>query len=216
MMVTGCGHCGFSGSLEDSGQVTAHTEHDEAEPYGPIQIQRIWHLSRCPNCEQPTLSAYTWVDPIYDSADDVDLERIYPTYLDNDPLPVLVHQQYDSALRVKGIEPDFYAVGIRRMLEAVCQEQGAQGKDLFNQIEDLVSQGKLPEVFAKMANQLRTLGNWGAHVADTKVTKADVPLIQEFADSILDYLYREPAKVAAVEAAIQERINQARPGASST
>jgi hypothetical protein len=42
------------------------------------------------------------------------------------------------------------------------------------------------------------------------VLPEDVPLIQEFADAILDYLYRAPAKVQAVEAALDERLARAR------
>jgi len=208
-MTRGCGHCGFAGELEHKGNVVAKTETDFLESYGDIEVEQIWSLARCPNCEQPTLETYTWVDPIMDPEDDVPVKRLFPTIRDTEPLPPEVVKHYDAALRVKLIDPSFYAVGVRRMLEAVCRQEGAAGKNLVSQIKSLVSQGRLPDVFGQMADQLRVLGNWGAHAADVEVTADDVPLIEDFAEAILEYLYRAPGKVAAVEAALQARATKA-------
>lgn len=150
------------------------------------------------------------VDPIYDSTDDVRAERIFPTPLAKSALPPGVQKQFDAAHRVKYIEPSFYAVGIRRMLEAVCADQGIAGRTLEKQITALVAAEKLPSVFAGMATQLRTLGNWGAHDAKTEVLPEDVPLIEEFAGAILDYLYWAPTKLIAVEQALKTRIAEVR------
>jgi hypothetical protein len=51
--------------------------------------------------------------------ENANVERIYPTILENDTLPAGVKKQFEAAHRVKVIEPSLYAVGIRRMLEAV-------------------------------------------------------------------------------------------------
>jgi hypothetical protein len=209
-MFEGCDHCGFQGTLVQVGDSTARSETEVHEGYGEVTIEDHWLLSRCPNCDRPTLDRYTWVDPVFDSEEDVRLERIFPTLLTRDALPTRVQNQFDSAHRVKAIDPSFYAVGIRRMLEAVCAEQGAKGRTLELQIQALVDAGKLPDVFAGMATQLRTLGNWGAHDADTEVQEDDVPLIEEFAETILDYLYWAPAKLASVETALKKRKDEGR------
>ncbi len=211
-MATGCGHCGFKGELDTKGQVTAEESTEDADGYAELTISKIWTLARCPNCERPTLESYIWVEPLYMEPEDATLERVYPTPLDNGSLPPGVQKQVDASHRVKVIEPSFYAVGIRRMLEAVCRDQGATGRTLEKQIAALVADGKLPDVFAGMAGQLRKLGNWGAHDGDTDVLPEDVPLIEEFADAILDYLYRAPAKLQAVEDALERRLNKAREG----
>ncbi|HEY1690393.1 MAG TPA: DUF4145 domain-containing protein [Solirubrobacteraceae bacterium] len=208
-MPTGCGHCGFKGELERKDDVVAAQETEWDERIGDITIETRWTLARCPNCERPTLESYVWVEPIYSEPDDARFERIYPTLLDNDALPQRVRAQLDAAYRVKVVDPSFYAVGIRRTLEAVCNERGASARTLEGQIQILVDRDELPKVFAAMAAQLRRLGNWGAHDSATSVLEQDVPLIEEFADAILDYLYRAPAKVHAVEAALKDRIDRA-------
>lgn len=202
MAVRGCDHCGFGGSLEQVDDATVSSTEDERDPQ--ITYERRWVLSRCPNCDRPTLDEYVWVEPFGDPAD-VDLRRVFPTLLSKGALPTGVQKQFDSAQRVKLVDPSFYAVGIRRMLEAVCSEQGVGGRDLERQIQALVAAGKLPDVFERMATQLRTLGNWGAHNSATEVQADDVPLIEEFAETILDYLYWAPAKLASVEAGLQRR-----------
>jgi hypothetical protein len=209
-MLEGCDHCGFQGALLKVGDSTAQSHTEDHQGYGEVTIEDRWLLSRCPNCDRATLDRYTWVDPVFDSEDDVRLERIYPTLLAKGALPPGVQKQFDSAHRVKAIDPSFYAVGVRRMLEAVCAEQGATASTLEKQIAALVAAEKLPPVFAGMAKQLRTLGNWGAHNAATEVEDDDVPLIEEFADAILDYLYWAPAKLASVEAALDKRKKEGR------
>jgi len=133
-MSRGCGHCGFPGDLENKGQVEYDRRPIDSEPLDDLEVQRFWTLSRCPNCELPTLEAFTWVDGLMDSSD-VEFERIFPTAMNNDALPSSVHKQYEAAMKVKLIEPSFYAVGTRRMLEAVCQDQGATGSNLVSQVE---------------------------------------------------------------------------------
>jgi len=209
-MSEGCGHCGFSGALVKVGDNAARSEVEEHQGMGEITIEDRWYLTRCPNCDRPNLDRYTWVDPLYDSEDDVRLERMFPTVLTKSALPARVQKQFDSAHRVKAIDPSFYAVGIRRMLEAVCAEEGVSGRTLEKQIQALVDAEKLPGVFAGMAKQLRTLGNWGAHDAATEVQEDDVPLIEEFAEAILDYLYWAPAKLAGVEEALKKRKEEGR------
>lgn len=210
-MSNACGHCGFTGGLVHKGTVTAESNTEFHKGYGDVDVQVIWSLSRCPNCEQPTLETYVWADPFSDP-EDTRVDQLYPTPLDNSALPARVQKLYDAALRVKLVEPSFYAVGVRRMLEAVCRDKGAGGSTLDELVKDLVKLGQLPEVFAGMATQLRYLGNWGAHDAETDVLDSDVPLIDEFAHAILDYLYRAPAQLAAVESALETRYREAREG----
>ena len=64
-------------------------------------------------------------------------------------------------------------------------------------------------MLANMADQLRQIRNLGAHAGAGDVTAEDVPVIAEFADAILEYLYRAPAKVQAVQARLSA--NEAKP-----
>jgi hypothetical protein len=180
--------------------VKRHTE--DVPGYGPMDWAVIWSLWRCPGCEQPTLWRYAWSDDIGEPMAE---ERLYPTARDNSALPDKVRKRYDAALRVRRIDPDFYAAGIRRMVETICNHEGAQGQDLFHKLDDLASKGRIPETLAKMAHQLRTFGRIGVHDEEIEVASADVPIIEDFAEAILEYMYRAPAKLAAVTEGLKER-----------
>jgi hypothetical protein len=52
--------------------------------------------------------------------------------------------------------------------------------------------------------QLAVPCNLGAHDENVDVAPADVPVIDDLADAILEYLYRAPAKLAAVRQGIEE------------
>jgi Domain of unknown function (DUF4145) len=56
------------------------------------------------------------------------------------------------------------AVMVRRALEAVCEEQGVKGKNLYDRIEQLGARIVLPKAFVRSLQNLRLLGNDAAHI----------------------------------------------------
>jgi hypothetical protein len=132
--------------------------------------------------------------------DDVSFVVIYPQgSRDLSALPQRVRMEYANAQRVKSIDANFYAVGVRRTLEAVCTDRGfprVGRQTLFDRLDKLAKAQGLPEVFVEMAHHLRDLGNLGAHEDDVEVESADVDVAADFAEAILEYLYRAPAKLA--------------------
>ncbi len=54
-------------------------------------------------------------------------------------------------------------MGIRAIVETVCKNKNANGKDLCEKINDLVIQGVLTKKDADILHKLRTLGNEAAH-----------------------------------------------------
>jgi hypothetical protein len=199
-----CGHCGFKGPLDQKGGNIA-VEHKVSfdERIGEYSFTRYWLLYRCPACDSATLEELWWSDEWSDG--DEEARRIYPTPRDNTALPDKVRAFYDAALSVKKIEPGLYAVAIRRMLEAVCNDMGVTKGDLYKRLTALADQGHIPGPLGEMAQQLRKLGNFGAHDMDVEVGPDDVPIIEDFADAILEYVYRAPAKVQLVVASLAAR-----------
>jgi hypothetical protein len=110
------------------GQVQVSQQHQFVEHFGDVTWTRYWLLHCCPACSEPTLSSTWWSDELSDPEDESKI--IYPSPRDNSALPPAVRQAYEAALRVKKIDPGLYAVGIRRMLEAVCNDQGVTKGDL--------------------------------------------------------------------------------------
>lgn len=163
-----------------------------------------WFLYRCPRCEKATLEEDWWCDEASDPEIDTSTQ-LFPMPRDNSAIPGRVLQAYWEANRIKGESPSLYAVGIRRMVEAVCKDQGGPKGSLEDMLDRLAEEGRLPSQLAEMGHQLRARGNLGAHVDDVEVTKDDVPVIEEFADAILEYVYRAPAKIAAAQASLEAR-----------
>src|SRR2546423_229438 len=71
---------------------------------------------------EPTLGRYLWTD--FFDPQDVDVLRVYPKPYSREALPSNVAKAYQLALRDRGTDPAFYAVGVRRTLEAICDHEG--------------------------------------------------------------------------------------------
>lgn len=86
------------------------------------------------------------------------------------------------------------ALMVRRTLEEICEERGAQGKNLKDRIEALTALITVPKALLAAMDQLRLLGNDAAHIeAKTydKVGKdeveAGIALAKEFVKSTYQY-----------------------------
>ena len=119
-------------------------------------------------------------------------------------LPKTIERNYFAALKVQDIEPSACAVLVGRTLEAVCNYEKATGKTLSDKVNNLVNSDRIPRTLAEMAHQLRQIRNFGAHDAEDEVTEEDVPIILDFLEAILEYLYVAPAKIAAVQARLKK------------
>jgi hypothetical protein len=84
---------------------------------------------------------------------------------------------------------------IRRLLEFICNDQGASGKTLFDKLNHLTSKGIFPGYFANITDLLRRVGNMGAHAMPEDVSVWDAELIDDFFRSVIEYVYVAPAKI---------------------
>jgi hypothetical protein len=91
---------------------------------------------------------------------------------------------------------DAAAIMARSALQIVMREQGANGRNLYAEINDLHSKGILPPIMKDFADEVRALGNDSAHPAiGMQVTRKDSEDIVEFLDILLDYIYNLPKKI---------------------
>lgn len=82
-------------------------------------------------------------------------------------LPVKLQQIYKETLGA--LNSDFsilVGIGIRAIIETVCNDRQAAGKNLAARINDLVAKGFLTEEGSTILHQLRTMGNDAAHEAE--------------------------------------------------
>ena len=129
---------------------------------------------------------------------------MYPGKTPLTGLPEKVEKRYLSALKVQDIDPSAFAIMIGRTLEAVCNHEQVPGNNLKQKIDNLIQSDRIPKPLSEMADQLRQIGNLGAHDTEDDVTKEDVPIIRDFVDALLEYLYLAPAKIAAVQARLKK------------
>jgi hypothetical protein len=189
-----CGHCGNETLLEERGA------YQTQEPELNIKGDFVWksitrYLFECKTCSKPTLIEIN-SDEILVDVDRYTLYPPAPTSLTN--LPPKIDRAYTAALRVRNIEPNACAVLVGRTLEAACNHELAQGRTLAQKLNYLAQNGRIPNTLAEMARQLKELRNLGAHDAEDEVTEQDVPIILDFLEAILEYLYVAPSKIEAV------------------
>ena len=81
-------------------------------------------------------------------------------------LPWQVHNVYREVYAVLGVGARVLAgIGIRALVESVCNERGAKGSNLKEKISDLGKQGLLSPQNVAFLQQLRVMGNRSAHEA---------------------------------------------------
>jgi hypothetical protein len=199
-----CGHCGYSGDLEEVARPVVKRTTADVELYGEVETLTYWFLYRCPRCEKATLEEDWWNDEFGDPEGDT-AKQLFPAPRDNSSVPRTVLESYWEANRVQGEAPGLYAVGIRRTVEAICRDRGAKATRLEPMLDQLADEGVLPRPLAEMGHQLRARGNLGAHAGDVKVSVEDLPVIEEFVEAILEYVYRAPAKIAAAQSSLDAR-----------
>jgi len=99
---------------------------------------------------------------------------------------------------------------IGRTLEVICHHEKAKGRVLADKIKDLADSGRIPQILASMAGQLRLIRNLAIHADEDsyEVKEKDVPIIHEFVDAILEYLYIAPAKIAQLQKRIDLKFEE--------
>ncbi|HMM45323.1 MAG TPA: DUF4145 domain-containing protein [Candidatus Macondimonas sp.] len=79
-------------------------------------------------------------------------------------LPTDIERIYAETLKaMNGGQPVLSGIGIRALIETTTKERNANGKDLMEKINDLVTQGVLTKDGAHILHKLRILGNKAAH-----------------------------------------------------
>lgn len=203
-MIMLCGHCGNQIKWE------LHEPYlsDKTYPFGNTEVSetKVYRTLMCSACSLPTLIRTSIINyevdaELYEGMQDM----LYPTVttqLSN--LPETIEKRYKSALKVRYVEPNACAVLVGRTLEAACNHENAQGRTLAQKLNHLAQRGRIPTTLAEMAQQLKELRNLGAHDTEDEVTEEDVPIIIDFLEAILEYLYVAPAKIEALRARLNK------------
>lgn len=140
-------------------------------------------------------------------------KTLYPqSEIDMTGVPENIKTAFESALKVKNIDTAICAMALRRVLEAICKDKGAEGKDLEKMIANMIEHGILPAMFDDACWIIRQLGNSAAH-ADKKVFSLhQVDQTIEFVQNIINYLYTLPVKMQKLRSDIEAEKKQKQGG----
>lgn len=206
MSIILCRHCGnrtpHREVLHDTRSRIYEEVDDEEHPWTEDYETFVLECGTCRNVsiaagfrieysrrEQPVASEY----PIlYPAGPDI-LPAFHTISGPKPVIPDNVMKVYQTAWPLRMTAPSAFANQIRRALEFVCQERGAEGKTLYAQLQDLAARAVFPRDLAEVADLVREVGNRGSHAGPHDVDTWDAELLDELFRSILRYVYLVPA-----------------------
>jgi len=175
---TVCPHCGHKGTFEVIGQDLF------------LGTQYICGQRRC-----PALKCHGHLFIILNRANELIFQ--YPPIrvsFSTENLPESILKTFDEAVTCHS-QSCFIAAAImiRRTLEEICEERGAEGDNLRARVNDLRTKVLLPQALFEAMDELRLLGNDAAHIeAKTfaQITKQELDVALEFTIELLKALYQ--------------------------
>ncbi|WP_163102267.1 DUF4145 domain-containing protein [Peribacillus alkalitolerans] len=202
-----CLHCGNETIMEVSAKVNEKEYeymyddyHGEDVPVATYYT--TYTLYKCPVCSKITLKSVEAFDADTDHRGRVnEYENIlYPVQTgDLKFVPERIKGAYESALKTKNVDRVMCAIGLRRTLEMLCHDQGAEGRTLYNRLVDLSEKAIIPKVLDKVSHLIRDLGNSAAHAEDVEFDMHVINDLIRFTRIILDYVYVIPKELRRIQ-----------------
>ncbi len=180
---------------------------------GGGKMQGLASLDQCQNCGTHTYFVSR------SQQDRVTILDSYPK-LDVDPdeeLPEDVKVAFREAIKALNEEIWNGCVTMcRRALEEAMKDLGAEGRDLFTQIDDLESKRKITPELKEWAHEGRLGGKLGAHGTKQKqwAERDDAEEVFEFSRWFFRYVYVLPQQLAERKAKLEGESTQQDPQAT--
>ncbi len=188
-----CGHClNYAPMIKGATYSTVAKMWDE-DTNTTYEEGDIYQVLDCPSCNKVTLTK-EYYNEMLDLSDYYSETEILFPINDKIPLglPIKISKAYEASLKIKNIDANAYGVLVGRVLEMVCENRKATGKDLNSKLLDLASKGEIPNNLVGVANGLRNLRNVGAHAVLGELTEDEVPILGSLVNAILEYVYSAP------------------------
>lgn len=159
---------------------------DELQNHGTSII-----LGKCLNCDKPFLlqedfqniEEYTWTNDkllLFPSTDNIALK--------NAPNIVITpYKEAQKCFRAQAYEA--CVIMCRKGIEAICTDKGEINGNLESKLKKLKDKHILEETFYNWSNELRLIGNEGAHSHSKMIDKQDAKDAVDFFDALITYLY---------------------------
>lgn len=203
-----CFHCGNTGLMNYVGNTYWTYDEVERNALGDViyavQIEHeYWHVFECPVCHKPVLISEYCFDA-QESRPEIKTE--YPTIaVSRDGVPKDIYSAFESAVKTKGIDYSICLLSLRRVLEMICKDKGAEGRDLEKKINDLIEKKIFPPMIEDACWIIRQMGNDAAHADKIAVYTYDIDQVIGYVATIIDYLYSLPYRVEKMKKKIEKR-----------
>jgi len=113
----------------------------------------------------------------------------------SNPVPKNILKIYEEVWPLRHKAPSAFVGQVRRLLEFICVDKKASGKNLYAKLKDLIDKDVFPGYFENITDLLRKIGNIGVHASDENVDIWDAELIDDFFRFVVEYTYIAPAKI---------------------
>jgi len=148
-------------------------------------------LAKCLNCQNPILASEDYIE-IEDKYFPQSLIQLYPEkesdFVRNAPKTII--KPYREAIKCfKANAYDACVIMCRKGIDAICHEKGETKGNLIYKLKILKEKGMLEETFYNWSNELREIGNIGAHSHETEISKQDAIDTLEFFEALILYMY---------------------------
>lgn len=156
-----------------------------------------YSLLLCLACKQVTLLKSFKHDFIDSETIKMGIETLYPHPHPQQELklsyfPYTIQKAYEAAVKARDINVDAYAILLGVMLEMVCEDRKAKGKNLCEKLKYLADNGEIPNNLVGVVHGIRQLRNVGAHEPFKGLTSEEIPILDDLSSAILEYLYIAP------------------------
>jgi len=204
-----CFHCGNTGLLKYIGKTGWKTEDVQFNEYDEICNYILiehedWFAYSCPVCKKPILISEYQFDADSTAYPIVTIQ--YPSLsISKEGVPNDIYSAYEAAVKTKGIDFSICLLSLRRVLEMICKDKGANGKNLESMIADLVQKKELSPMMDDACWIIRQLGNDAAHADKIKVYQYEIEQVIKYLANIIDYLYSMPYQVAKMKEDIKNQ-----------
>lgn len=183
-------YCPTCNSIVETGVIFSYTydvtHTNELQNEGTVIL-----LSKCLNCERPILTEEHFQN-IEEHSWTNNKVQLYPL-IDNIALknaPEIVINPYKEASKCYRAQAyDACVIMCRKGIEAICEDKGESKGNLAERLRKLKEKKVLEDTLYNWTNELRLIGNDGAHSHNQIITQQDAKDSLDFFDALITYLY---------------------------
>ena len=183
---------------------------DGAAPDDPYWWSKKYETLRCAGCgtvcfrmvemDEDTFNPYTNeatpVETLFPTA----IEKREPMFMHFLDLPEKIDRVYTEVVGALNQKlPVLSGMGLRALIEAVCNDQNVAGNDLQTKIDNMAIDGVIGKKQAEILHSLRFLGNDAAHKVEA-APRAELSSAFEIAEILIKSLYVLPKLGATITA----------------